>query len=184
MKAKESDGLRSVLVVKNGILIAEWHATGFNKERAINIKSVSTSIISALVGIAIEGGYIKSVDQPVFEILPELFPPDSQEKRNITIKHLLTMSTGFEFVENVNNYVYLSDNWAKSILKIPMSTAPGSEFNYGTIQTHLLSAVITKASGMDTLMFAQTHLLNHMHISIRRWDKAPEGFFSVGAKCI
>ena len=83
MKAEKSDGLRSVLVVKNGILIAEWYTAGFNKERAVNIKSVSKSIISALVGIAIEKGYIKSIDQPIFEILPEFFPPDSPEKRKM-----------------------------------------------------------------------------------------------------
>jgi CubicO group peptidase (beta-lactamase class C family) len=181
-KAKKTDGLRSVLVVKNGILIAEWYAAGFNKERAVNIKSVSKSIISALVGIAIEKGYLKSIDQPIFEILPEFFPPDSPEKRNITIKQLLTMSAGFEFTENVNNYVYFSDNWTKSILKLPLSNTPGSGFNYGTIQTHLLSAVLTKVSGMDTLTFAQTHLLNHMRISINRWDKAPEGIFFGGSE--
>lgn len=181
-KASRSNWLRSVLVVKNGNLIAEWYAAGFDKDRAVNVKSVSKSIISALVGIAIEKGYIKSVDQPIFEILPEFFPPDSPVKRNITIRHLLTMSAGFEFVENVNNFVYLSDNWTKNILNLPLSTTPGSSFNYGTIQTHLLSAVLTKASGMDTLRFAQTHLLNHMHISINRWDKAPEGTFFGGSE--
>jgi CubicO group peptidase (beta-lactamase class C family) len=182
IKAKKFDGLRSVLVVKNGTLVAEWYTAGFNKERAVNVKSVSKSIISALVGIAIEKGYIKGIDQPIFEILPEFFPLDSPEKRAITIKHLLTMSAGFEFIENVNNYVYFSDNWTKSILKLPLSTTPGSGFNYGTIQTHLLSAVLTKVSGMDTLTFAQTHLLNHMRISINRWDKAPEGTFFGGSE--
>ena len=181
-KAEKSDGLRSLLVVKNGILVAEWYADGYSRERAENIKSASKSIISALVGIAINKGYIGSIDQPIFEILPEFFPPDSPDKRKITIKHLLTMSAGFEFIENVNNYVYLSDNWTKSILKLPLSRSPGSGFGYGTIQTHLLSAILTKVSGTDTLAFAQTHLLDHMSISINRWDRAPEGIYFGGSE--
>ncbi|THB77411.1 MAG: class C beta-lactamase-related serine hydrolase [Desulfobacteraceae bacterium] len=181
-QAEKFEGLNSFLIIKDGILIAEWYASGFDKETPGNIKSASKSIISALVGLALQKGYFKSLNQPLFEVLPEFFPPDDHIKKTITLKHLLTMSAGFQHIENVHNYVYLSSDWTKGILQLPMMHKPGDRFNYGTIQTHLLSAALTKASGMDTLTFAQKHLLDNLHISINRWDKAPEGVFFGGSE--
>ena len=181
-QAEKFEGLKSFLITKDGFLIAEWYASGFDKETSGNIKSASKSIISALVGLALQEGYFKSLDQPLADFLPEFFPPNDHIKKTITLKHLLTMSAGFEHMENVNNYVYSSSNWTKSILQLPMMHTPGDRFNYGTIQTHLLSAALTKASGLDTLTFAQKHLFDNLHISIKRWDKAPEGTFFGGSE--
>ncbi len=138
-QAEKFEGLNSFLIIKDGILISEWYASDFDKETSGNIKSASKSIISALVGIALQEGYFKSVDQPLFEVLPEFFPPNDHIKKTITLKHLLTMSAGFEHIENVHNYVYLNSDWTKGILQLPMMHKPGDRFNYGTIQTHLLS---------------------------------------------
>ncbi len=179
---EKPDGLKSVLVINNGDLIVEWYANGYNKDKPINIKSASKSIISALVGIALEKGLIKSLDQPIIEIIPEYFPNPPEEKQEITIRHLLTMSAGFDHIENVNNYVYSESNWTRGILELSLIDFPGTKYNYGTVQSHLLSAVITEVSGMDTLAFAQKNLFDEMNISINRWDSAPEGIFFGGSE--
>jgi len=181
-KAEQFEGLRSFLVAKDGKLIAEWYAESFGREDAINIKSASKSVISALVGIAIEKKYFGNINQPLIEIIPEYFPSADETKRFITIRHLLTMSAGLEHIENVNNTVYFDGDWTLGILGLPMMHEPGARFNYGTIQTHLLSAALTKVSGMDTLTFAQIHLFNKLNVSINRWDKAPEGTFFGGSE--
>ncbi len=181
-KAINIDGLGSFLLVQDGVLIAEWYTTGQNKETAVNIKSASKSIISSLVGIAITKGFIKDVDQPIFELIPEHFPERSDLKQQITIKHLLSMSAGFEYIENRNNHVYASNHWAKRILRLPLKTAPGEAFNYGTIQTHLLSQILSQTSQSSTLQFAQDHLFDAMRISIRQWKRAPDGTFFGGSQ--
>lgn len=178
--AAELPSLQSLLIARDGALIAEWYAPGRHPADPVNVKSVSKGIISALVGLAIEDGLIESVDQPIRDFYPEREWDDI--KQDITIKHLLTMSAGFDFEENANDEVYFGRDWAKNILELPIRLAPGRSFNYGTIQTHLLSDILTRASGMSTWEYAQARLFDPMDISIHRWAHSPNGVFFGGSQ--
>ena len=86
-------GVKSVVVVRKGYVVFEWYRAGCRSEDAHNVASVTKSVISALVGIALEAGYLRSVDQKVLEFFPEYTTgPGDTRKRNLTLRHLLTMT--------------------------------------------------------------------------------------------
>ncbi|MFC1565159.1 serine hydrolase domain-containing protein [candidate division KSB1 bacterium] len=182
-KAGEHSFINSLLIIRNGYLITERYFNDNNMYTPQNIKSVSKSIISALIGIAIKENYLKNVDQKVLDFFPEYSSGINDRRiRDITIKHLLTMSSGFDNTVNAAMDIYSSLNWCKTILRLPVKTYPGEEFEYSSSNTHLLSAIITKAAGMNTLEFAKKYLFDKLNISIKNWEKAPEGYYIGGSE--
>ncbi len=178
---KQINGLYSLLVLQQGQLRYEWYREGFHQESAFNVKSLSKSILSVLTGIALERGDIRSLQQPIAELLPEQYRHyDSAQQ--IRLQDLLTMSAGFNYRENGNNWVYATDNWTDSILQLPMEAEPGERFRYGTPQSHLLSHILTYSSGTDILTYAQQQLFDPMQISLRGWDKSPDGVYFGGSE--
>lgn len=163
-------------------MLTERYFKGMNRGETTNIKSASKSILSLLVGLAIENEYIESVDQPIKKFFPEYFAanPDSI-KEQITIKDLLTMRAGLETTSfhNYGRWV-VSDNWVKFALDQPLETVPGGDMVYSTGTSHLLSVILTKASGMDTKTFADKHLFGPMDIEVGGWDRDPQGYYMGG----
>jgi len=171
--------MRSLLVSVDGRLAVEQYFHGAAVHRAANLKSASKSIISLLVGIAIDQGHIDSVDTPIDEFFPEYL--DDPEKSRITVEDLLTMRAGLETTSNRNYGRWVqSGNWVKHVLSRPLVAAPGTQMIYSTGSTHLLSAIITKASGMDTHRFARRYLGEPMGISVPRWTADPQGILFGG----
>ncbi|NNE63875.1 MAG: serine hydrolase, partial [Gammaproteobacteria bacterium] len=131
--------IKSFLVQRDGELIIEAHRMGMQSDRMTNIKSVSKSIISLLVGIAIEQGHLQGVQQSIGDFFPDYFKnrPDA-EKQAITIQDLLTMRAGLASTSrhNYGRWV-LSDNWAEYVLARPLVEQPGGEMVYSTGTTHL-----------------------------------------------
>jgi CubicO group peptidase (beta-lactamase class C family) len=150
--------LHSFLVSWRGALLVERYFTGARASRAVNIKSASKSIISALVGVAIDRGVIAGVRQPIGRYFPDLLKGDSR-KQQITIEDLLTMRSGLQSTssEHYGPWV-LSRNWVQHALSRPLLTEPGFSMEYSTGNTHLLSAILTKATGGSTWQFAQKAL--------------------------
>jgi CubicO group peptidase (beta-lactamase class C family) len=172
----------SVLVVHNGTIVAEKYYPPYDKDTMHGLQSVTKSVVSALVGIAIQQGYIKGVDDPVLDYYPErTFENDDALKRSITLEHLLTMSSGlaWDWDEMVS-----SRDWVGYTLDQPMVSEPGTEFYYSSGNAHVLSAIIGEASGMNTLDFAQLHLFDPLGISDVRWktdlDGIPKGGWGMG----
>ncbi len=181
-KAGDHSFINSLLIVQNGYLIAEKYFNDKNINSPQNIKSVSKSIISALIGIALEEDFIDNVDQKVLDYFPEYLSEDvNREVKNITIKHLLTMSSGFDNNANTEIVLYNTPDWCKAILTLPMKATPGDEFAYSSANTHLLSAIITKAVGMNTMEFAKRYLFDKLKIFIEDWDMAPDGYYIGGS---
>lgn len=148
------------------------------------MKSTSKGIISALVGIALREGYIESLDQKILSFFPE-YEADHQMKSDITIRDLLTMSSGLEWNENGFNSMYtffVNKRIVPRILDLPIETEPGSSFNYNTGLTHLLSAIITKATEMTTFEFAREYLLEPLNIHNVQWDKDRNGIYIGGSE--
>ncbi len=172
----------SFLVLRNGCLVHERYFSGSASDQSNNIHSASKSILSSVVGIAIDQGYIQGVDQPISQILVDYFAGITDEaKRSITVGNLLTMTAGFDWVEDQTEYrIDDQDDWIQAILSLDMATAPGESFNYSTGQSHLLSAVLTEATGTSYCEFAHENLLDRIGITAEHWGRDPQGYFSGG----
>jgi len=174
--------ISSLVIFQDGEILEEQYFGRMNANRTHNIKSASKSILSILVGIAIKEGYLEGVDQQIGEFFPFYFSsnPDSV-KMAITIGDLLTMRSGLASTSrgSYGRWV-ISDDWIEYKLDRPMTGRPGIDRNYSTGNTHLLSVILTRATGMSTRAFANRYLFNPMDIELGGWDRDPQGFYLGG----
>ena len=172
----------SLLVSWRGDLMLERYFNGMRPGRLANIKSASKSIISALVGIAVDRGLIADVKQPVHSFFPDLLGTNADpRKRGITIEDLLTMRSGLETTSNRNYGAWVqSSNWVRHALNRPLVNAPGTTMEYSTGSTHLLSAILTKATGKSTWQFAQETIAQPMGFQLAQWPRDPQGIYFGG----
>lgn len=178
-------GIHSVIIYKNGTIPYEKYFEPFNKDVLHNLKSTSKGVISTLTGIALDEGYIDSLEEHVLPYFPEYDVKDSTEKSDITLRHLLTMTSGLKWNENDLNSMYtffVDKRIAKRVLNLPLVSEPGTTFNYNTGLTHLLSVIIAKASGMSTLEFAEDVLFEPLNIQNVEWDTDREGYHIGGSE--
>jgi CubicO group peptidase (beta-lactamase class C family) len=150
-------GARSLLVVRNARIVAERSFAGSDlNRRPHDIKSASKSLLSALVGIALEEGWIDGLDATVAELLPgyaEGLPP---EKRGIALADVLSMSAGLATTSHGHYGAWVSSSdWTRAALARPMTSRPGTEFTYSTGSSHLVSAILTEAAGESVLALAR-----------------------------
>lgn len=158
----------SVVVVRNGYIVLEAYYPPYERDTLHEMYSVTKSIVSALVGIAVNEGYIKSVDDPIFDYFPDMtFKNQNVIKQSITLEHLLTMSSGLEwdYDEMVS-----SRDWVQYTLDQPSYTEPGKEFLYNSGNAQIFSAIIQDISNMDTRDFAQKYLFGPLGIERYRWQ--------------
>ncbi len=181
-RAKELENLRTLIVSHQGKVIAEQGFKGARMERPTNIKSASKTIISALVGIAIEKKVFDGVDQPIAELLRSSIPQDADERiKRITVDHLLSMRAGLERTSGRNYGAWVSsNNWVRYILTRSFVDEPGGRMLYSTGSTHLLSAALTRASGRSTLDLARDWLGEPLDITVAPWTRDPQGIYLGG----
>lgn len=178
--------LHSILLVKDGRLVFEEYFNGYERERKQDVASVTKSITSALIGIAIEQGVIESVDQSLADLLPEyadLIRSDPA-KEELTLRHILTMSSGLEWDEetypysdrrnDANRMKYESDG-VHFILRRPIVNDPGTQFQYAGANSMLLSAIIKSRTGMNADVFAANTLFRPLGIHDTRWEQYANG---------
>ena len=173
--------MRSLLVSRRGELILEHYFHSARATSLADIKSASKSVISALVGIAINRGLLPGVDAPIAPYFPELSVTTDARKKQITIADLLTMRSGLVSTSRQNYGAWVqSPNWVRFVLSRPLLGPPGDRMDYSTGNTHLLSAILTKASGHDTWTFAQEALAKPLGFSLARWPQDPQGIYFGG----
>lgn len=179
--ARQLPRLRSLLVSHRGELAFERYYNGARADRAANIKSASKSVVSALVGIAIDRGLISGAGTPIVRYFPEIAQDPDTRKRDITVEHLLAMRPGLEGTSNRNYGAWVSSrNWVRHVLARPMFAAPGEEMEYSTGNTHLLSAILTKVSARSTWQFANDALARPLGFTLAQWPRDPQGIFFGG----
>jgi CubicO group peptidase (beta-lactamase class C family) len=180
--AREMPRLHSLLVNWRGTLLLEYYFNGARASRPANVKSVSKSIISALVGIAIDRGLIRGVREPIAEYFPGMLNGDANAaKRRITIEDLLTMRSGLESTSGRNYGAWVrSPHWVRFVLSRPLEATPGETIEYSTGNTHLLSAILTRATRVSTWQFAQDALAQPLGVSLPRWTRDPQGVYFGG----
>ena len=174
--------LRCVLVAHRGTTVTERCHRGPGPDTPVNIKSVSKSVISALVGIAIAEGKLSGVEQPIGPFFARYLDRDHElRKRAITIEDLLTMRSG---LERTSGQAYgrwiASKDWVGSALARPLLYEPGTQMLYSTGNTHLLSAILTKATRQTTLRYAQQKLARPLGIRLDPWRRDPQGIYLGG----
>jgi CubicO group peptidase (beta-lactamase class C family) len=173
----------SLLVVKNGYLVFEKYYSWGSREKYAVVHSVTKSVTSALIGIALDKGYLKSVDQKLIEFFPEYFTDDlDPRKKEISLKQLLTMSAGFRWSDrgpSMRSW-YLSSDWAKYTIQLPQENNPGDVFKYNSSISHLLSIVLSKSTNTSTLDFAKRNLFQPLGIQSAYWHSDPQGNYIGG----
>lgn len=171
--------LKSLIVIQDGNVVVEKYMHGGAPDQTIDLRSASKSILSAVLGIAIRDGYIQCVDQKVMDFFPEYSLEELDPRiASLAIEHLVMMTSGFAVKENSETYqdLYESSDWIGHILNLPMGSNPGEKFNYLSFNTHLLSAIITRATGMSTLAYTEQVLFSPLSIEQVVWEQDPRGY--------
>jgi CubicO group peptidase (beta-lactamase class C family) len=175
--------LNSLLIARNGSIVAEEYYRGMSPNGDTNIKSASKSVLSALVGIALEEGHLDSLDQPIASFFSDYLDGHTDpRKQQITLRNLLTMRAGLEstsFGDSYGRWV-TSDNWVEYALDRPLRSTPGTDMTYSTGTSHIVSALLTRATGMSTKAFAQSRLFDPLGIAPPSWQQDPQGIYFGG----
>lgn len=176
------DRLRTLIIARHGRILVERAFRGPPPDRPVNVKSAAKSVISALVGIAIDRGVLTGVDQPIAPILRDRLPRDPDPRLGrITIGDLLSMRAGLERTSGANYGRWVnSRDWVRFALSRPFVDEPGGRMLYSTGNSHLLSAILTRASGGTTLQLARDWLGRPLDITIPAWTRDPQGIYFGG----
>ncbi|MCD4731959.1 MAG: beta-lactamase family protein [Bacteroidales bacterium] len=190
----DEHNIHSLIIIKNGKLVFEEYfpgdkfnlaqytgETGFDRDDTHNLCSATKSFTSALIGIAIDNGYIQSVNQKVFDFFPEYsyILNSTPEKGDLSIEHLLTMRSGIEWDDETYSYydprndmyqLFRSSNPVRYILLKPLIETPGTFFAYRNCNTNLLGAIIGKASGERLDVFSENFVFSKLGITDFEWQ--------------
>ena len=143
-----------------------------------NNQSLTKSVMSLLIGIAIDKGFIPSIDEPIVHYFPSLQSDPDPRKRAIRIRDIMDQASGLwhEDLNKLNTYLSLPDP-SGFVLSQPLVSDPGAVFHYNNAATHLLSVILTRATGESTLAFAQQNLFGPLAIGDVQWDKMKDGYY-------
>lgn len=170
--------VHSVLLVKNEKILIEEYFNGHSINEQHDLRSSTKSIRSILLGIAIDKGLINHVNDPISKYLKSPVPRKNLDKRKdkITIRHLLTMSTGLDCNDwdkkskGQEDKVYRKKDWLQYTLDLSMINEPGTVSNYCSMSVVLIAEIISQASGMTIDKFAEQYLFNPLGITNISWD--------------
>lgn len=174
-----ANDMRSCLILKNGTKIFEYYRSPEMMAELNKINSCTKSILSALVGLALDQGLLPDLHTPISKHFPTLARAKDRRKRDITLDHLLAMTAGFRWVEYRKHVSYpamiRSDDWVKYTLQQPLAADPGESMVYNSGCSHLLAAILEQASGMRLVDYARRYLFEPLGIAYCRWDEDPQG---------
>lgn len=151
--------INGIVVVRKGNIAYERYYNGYGPDDTHHVASVTKSIISALIGIAIDAGYIQNVDQKVLDFFPE-YVLNTAQKQEITIRHLLTMTAPYPFEDwhEPLDKLCQQQDWITYTLDMLGEQGKLGDFKYSTAGAHLLSAIITRSTGKSAREFANERL--------------------------
>ncbi len=177
--------LKSLVVYKDDRIVREEYFGGCNSNSVFDVRSVTKTVMSTLIGIAIDKGFIQSEDRTLGYYREQYGGSVDSSKRDIRIRDLLSMSSGLSADELANPGEY--DSWFNSTnqveytLNLPLNDKPGTMFTYNSGVAHLTSAIISASTGMNTLEFARRYLFQPLNISDHSWQTDKQGIYNGGA---
>jgi CubicO group peptidase (beta-lactamase class C family) len=172
--------LHSLLVIRHDAVVLNASVYPYEEGRPHDVASVTKSVVSILIGIALDKGLLASLEQPVVTLLPAEAPrqPDSR-LAHLTVADLLTMRSGFDCDATAGEAVLAgmrrSRDWAAYTLALPFAAEPGQRFAYCSSNNHLLSSVLSARSGLNARAFAQKYLFSPLGIEDVVWPADPDG---------
>ncbi len=178
--------IHSLLIYKDDTLVVEEYFRGYNRESLHVCYSVTKSVTSALIGIAIDKDHISGTNLKILNFFPEYsnLQNPSEWKNNITLNHVLSMSAGFQWDELTTPYsdpdndvrkLINSSDWIKYVLDLPVIYQPGTIFTYNSGCSTLLGGVIDKSTGIKADQFCKTNIFDPLEILNWRWEVGPNG---------
>lgn len=177
--ASKLETIYSLLVVKNGKLIAEKYFNDSNIDHKTRIQSVTKSVTSALIGIAIEKGCIKSTDEKMLNYFPEISDRITDARKNqITVEHLLQMRGGFSWEERDTTLWsgLLSGKYVPLIEEFELRSDPGAQFDYSNLTSNWLGIILARSCSTQLESFAQENLFDPLNIKAGDWEKDADGY--------
>jgi CubicO group peptidase (beta-lactamase class C family) len=182
--ARQQANLTSLVVARNGTVERQEYFNGGGAAVSQDVRSVTKSVVSLLVGIALDRGCLRSLDQTLGELLGSSAPTDAA-KRAITLRQLLTMTSGLGGDELAN--VALYNQWAAApdqltyVWDLPLVATPGSQFNYYSPGYYVISRILTANCGQGTSEMARDALFAPLGIGARAWEADDKGYINGGA---
>lgn len=180
---KNGLSLHSLLVIRHGVIVSETYFTNYDAESLHELYSVTKSFTATLLGIALDQGKLKGIDQRVLDFFPgQEFSNLDARKQAMRLEDLLTMTSGLDWVEGDATYsaMVMSQDWVKMVLDLPMTADPGSKFLYCSGCSHVLSAILTQVTGKSLRDFAKANLFKPLGIEKYTWDSDKQGNSSGG----
>jgi len=174
------DHLYSVLVVKNGYLVAEQYFNGMSPSDANSSASVTKSFMSALLGLALWDGVLTSRDQKMVDFFPEIdWENNDSRKSEITLRQILQMRSGYPWEEFSGDFGTLvnSADWISLLEEFSLSGDPGTLFGYSNLAAHMTSVILERAAGASTLTYAKKRLFDPMGITVGHWPRDAAGYY-------
>lgn len=170
--------LYATLVAKKGEVVMEEYYNGQTPDSLSDVQSLTKGLMSILIGIAIDKGHIESVDEPIIKYLPKRLDTLSAEKQAITIRHLLNQTSGLLWKGYLEHEAWMnSEDPIGYVLNKPLIAPPGTEYNYNSGATHLLSVILSEATASSTLQFANKHLFDDLQINQLAWTMRKQGYY-------
>ena len=189
IKQKRYPQINSVLLYQNGQIIVERYYNKFTKESRNPIKSIWKSIISIGIGICLDKGSIESLDEPICRYLEVFNQNNHPYHKLITIKHLLTMTSGIYWNGGKHYHCPMleqlrrTQDWLAHLADIQMEEVPGRKHVYKEWDVILLSAIISQVTGMNTFDFCNSYLFTPLDIKSEKWWTSPCGItYNIGNK--
>jgi CubicO group peptidase (beta-lactamase class C family) len=166
------------IVEQNNQTLYKKYFSNYNSDSLFNNQSLTKNVIAILMGIAIDKGYIKSADEKIADYFPELKNDSDARKQNITIREVMNQASGLYHEDLTHLYSFLKlPNPSTYVLQQPMVSEPGTTWHYNNAASHLISVILTKATGMSTYSFAQKMLFEPLGITHSDWMKMADGFY-------
>lgn len=173
--------IHSMLIVRNGKLVLEAYFTGWHRDRVHALRSVSKTFMSTVTGIAIDNGHF-SADQKISDLLPAYAALIDDQKKQIEVRHLLTMTSGIDWDEksyepedprNDETSFDRSDHRLAFLFEKGMAAVPGEEFEYNSALPVVEAAIIQQTTGVPAHDFAVEHLFKPLQITNYYWRTDP-----------
>lgn len=178
---KNNRQLFSIVVSQNDKIVYNQYFNGKSNHDLFNNQSLTKSIMSLLIGIAIDKGYITSVDDKIVKYFPDLAQDTDKRKQDVTIRQIMNQASGLWHEDlgaagNIGKYLAFPDQ-SGYVLKAPLVSEPGKVFHYSNAGTHILSVILTKSTHMSTLEFANKYLFGPLDIKNVEWGKMNDGYY-------
>tara|TARA_B100002019_G_C21243095_1_gene586697 strand:- start:571 stop:1767 length:1197 start_codon:yes stop_codon:yes gene_type:complete len=149
------------ILIKDGYIVKEQYAEGFNQNSYGTSWSTAKSFYAALIGISLDRGEIESLDDPVSKYISEY---DNPEKKDITIRQILNMTSGLDFPRHEHEMMFFEDDHMKYALEVGVDSVPGEKFEYNNVNSMLIGEILKRATGKSAKTLIEERIFSKINV--------------------